>query len=307
MRIAVIGAGALGCAIAAALLEARHDVTLLARGRRLEHLRHSPLQIESDGTLREVVLPVSASLDAIGRVDLAICCVKMPDLEDALGAIDGSLSPQGAVLTVQNGVEAHEIAAALLPGASIVAGRVHGFFEMDGDKVRHVGVAPSLLFGCTKGDRTRAEALVASSFADGAIRAEASPDIELALWRKFMLAAALGSVGAALGLPAGQVCDDADARGLLLEALGEVVAVAQQAGVGLTEDDVSATMDFVRAFPPDATTSFQRDIERGGPSEFDALTAAVPRIAQRHGVAISAFPRLETMIRRRLDAAPRQT
>ena len=159
MRIAVVGAGAIGSAAAAILAAAGRDVVLVARGQRLRALRAAPQIIYGGGKAIEVPLRVAAADDGLPQVDLSICCVKMPDLEQAL-----PVGRTGIILTLQNGVEAHETAARLVPDAYIAAGRVHGFFEMDGDAVRHVGVPPSILFGCTNGDRTLVEQVVGGRF-----------------------------------------------------------------------------------------------------------------------------------------------
>lgn len=183
MRIAVIGAGAIGSAIAAALVEAGQDTVLVARGDRLATLRHAPLRLESNGELREVGVDACAVEDlGEGSIAMAICCVKTPGLEPALRSFGVALSPDAALLTLQNGVESHETAARLLPDAAIVAGRMHGFFEMTGDVVRHVGVAPSILLGSAQGNAA-AEARVANAFAGSGIAARISNDITLALWK----------------------------------------------------------------------------------------------------------------------------
>ncbi len=300
MRIAVIGAGAIGSAIAAGIARAGADVTLAARGHRLALLRIQPVRIVSDDAVWEQSVQACAAEDLAGPFDLAICCVKTPDLAEALSALRGKLAPHGAVLTLQNGVEAPEQAAAILPDAAIVAGRMHGFFELDGDAVRHVGVAPSILLGCTHGAAEQAEALVLKALAHSGITAAASPDIIRALWEKFMLAACLGSTACALGVPAGQVCAQPGGAELLRAAMAEVAALARLAGVQLGEADIAATLAFVATFPPTATTSFQRDLLAGRRSEYAALTGAVPRLAQRYGFSPEVFPRLDAMIRARL-------
>lgn len=300
MRIAVIGAGAIGSAIAAGIARAGADVTLAARGHRLALLRIQLVRIVSDDAVWEQAVPTCAAEELAGPFDLAICCVKTPDLPDALTALRGKLAPHGAVLTLQNGVEAHEQAAEILPDAApdvaIVAGRMHGFFALEGDAVRHVGVPPSILLGCTHGAADRAEALVLSALADSGIAAAASPDIIRALWEKFMLAASLGSTACALGVPAGQVCTAPGGADLLRAAMAEVAALARQAGADLGEAEIAATLAFVSTFPPAATTSFQRDLLAGRRSEYAALTGAVPRLAQRYGLAPVVFPRLAEMI-----------
>ena len=296
MRIAIIGAGAIGSALAAGIARAGEDVTLVARGERLALLRDGPVRIISDSGAWEQVVPACAPDDLTGPLDLAICCVKTPDLPEALTALRGKLAPHGTVLTLQNGVEAPEQAAAILPDAVIVAGRMHGFFELEGDAVRHVGVAPSILLGCTHGAADQAEALVLRALAHSGIAAAASPDIRRALWEKFMLAAALGSTACALGVPAGSVCTQPGGADLLRAAMAEIAALARLAGADLGEAEIAATMDFVRTFPPDATTSLQRDLLARRRSEYAALTGAVPRLAQRYDFTPAVFPGLAAMI-----------
>lgn len=101
-----------------------------------------------------------------------------------------------------------------------------------------------------------------------------------------MLAASLGTVALALKVPAGQVYAQPAGQELLRAAMGEIRRIAVKAGVSLSEEDVDRVMNFVRSFPPDATTSLQRDVEQGKVSELDALTGAVPRLAKRYGIEL---------------------
>ena len=165
MRIVVIGAGALGSAIAAELANSGREVVLLARGERLRELRDHPISVDDGDQVVKTPVEVISSFASGDFIDLAICCVKMPDLAAGLKLVENNLSPAGVVLTVQNGVEAHEAAASILPAATIAAGRIHGFFEMKDSVVRHVGVEPSLLFGCTRGDPAAAGRIISAAFA----------------------------------------------------------------------------------------------------------------------------------------------
>ena len=294
MRIAVVGAGAIGSAVAATLAAAGRDVVLIARGKRLRALRAGPQRLHSGSETIEVPIGVAAVECGVPPVDLSICCVKMPDLEQALMA-----SRSGVILTLQNGVEAHETAARVLPDAHIAAGRVHGFFEMDGDAVRHVGVPPTILFGCTEGDRTLVDLTIGAAFANTTFAVAAASDIRRSLWEKFLLAACLGSVAAALELPAGSVLSHKDGDILLRRALGEVVALASARNIEFASADVQRMLDFVAEFPPDATTSLQRDIAAGRTSEHEALAGAVLRLASQHGIPHPTFVMLDKMIRLR--------
>lgn len=292
MKIGVIGAGALGSAIAASLTAAGRDVVLVARGPRLKLLAATEVELVSGGTSHRVKVKVVDANSVPGAMDLFICCVKAPDLEAGLAPIAGKLAEDAVLLTVQNGVESHEVAASLAPNASIAASRIHGFFEMEGDLIRHVGVQPSVLFGCTKGNVHLTNSRIIQAFAGSIFNAEVSPDIQKALWEKFMLAASLGTVALALKVPAGQVCAQPAGQHLLRSAMNEIKEIAGKAGVQLSDADADRTLAFIQSFPPDATTSLQRDVEQGRVSETDALTGAVLRLAKQFGVELSVFPGL---------------
>ncbi|WCT79136.1 ketopantoate reductase family protein [Novosphingobium humi] len=296
MRIAVIGAGAIGSAVAAALVGAGRNVTLVARGSRLTALQLGPLRIESDGQIAERAVK-AVGLDTLGAgIDLAIFCVKAPDLATTLHACRPLMAPGSLVLTLQNGVEAQDMAQEILPGTAVLAGRVHGFFEMEGQLLRHVGVVPSIVMGCARGDPVTSETALLSTFAESAMRVSLSPDIRRALWEKFLIAAGLGGLAAALQVPAGLVLSHPGGEALLRMVLAEIVAIAATQGIGFDGDDIERTIAFIRDFPPDATTSLQRDIAAGRPSEYDALTGAALRMARLHGVAHPVLVRIDRAI-----------
>lgn len=276
----------MGTAIAAGLSRAGADSILIARGRRLEELRGG-------------AIPVLAASELAGAIDLAICCTKTLDLQQALEDISGCLNTGSAILTLQNGVEAHQVAAARFPEMTVLAGRLHGFFELDDGAVRHVGVEPSILMGRTNGDK-RSEQAVQEAFSGSGFAIQLSPDIEPALWEKFMLAAGLGGVGLALAIPAGQVASHERGSKLLRQAMAEIAALASHCGIALKRDIVAATLAFAKTFPANATTSLQRDVEAGLPSEYDAIVGAIRRIATQKARAAPVFERLEQLIAERL-------
>lgn len=299
MRIAVFGAGAIGCAVAAALSQAGRDVQLVARGAMLTALKAGPLQVESGGRVEHVPVRAIAADDFLHTVDLVVCCVKTPALHAALASIRPILASGGILVTLQNGVEAHETAARLIPEAGVVAGRVHGFFEMDDQVIRHVGVPPSILAGCVQGDAASVEHAFMAAFADSSIPVTVAHDIRRSLWDKFMLAASMGSVSVALNVPAGMVLSHPDGPRLLRSAITEVAELAGAYGIAFDGQDIQRIMDFVGRFPPDATTSLQRDIIAGRTSEYDALTGAVLRMGRERGILHPTFVELDRTIRAR--------
>lgn len=293
MHVAVIGAGAIGSAIGAGLSGGSDEATLIARGQRLAWLRDHPLELERDGRLSQVRIAATGWSGLARPVDLAILCTKTGDLADAIAALRPRLAPRASVVTLQNGVEAPGYVAEVLPDAAVLAGRVHGFFELDGQRLRHVGVAPSVALGGVNPAGQAAEAEVAAVLARAGFTCTLSADIMRDLWVKFMLAASLGAVASALGVPAGQVCQTSAGEALLRAAVNEIARLGQACGVALGPADETRTMAFIRQFPADATTSLQRDLAAGLPSEYYALVGTVIRLAGRHGVAVPTFARLD--------------
>ena len=200
------------------------------------------------------------------------------------------------MLTVQNGVEAPDIVRARYPLATVLASRVHGFFERSDRIVRHVGVPPSLELGAPGPDPDGQARRVAVLFNRAGIATRLSPDIAASLWSKFLLAASLGGVALASRLAAGEVSRDAQARAMLETAMGEVRDLAAARGIALEPDIVATTMAFAAGFPAEATTSLQRDVLQGNRSEYAFLPAAVSRLGRESGVPTPCFDRINARV-----------
>jgi 2-dehydropantoate 2-reductase len=106
MRIAVIGAGGIGALLGASLADAGEDVTFVARGAHLAAMKANGLRIEGDRGA-SVVRPVQATDNpsTIGKVDLALLCVKLWDVESAGEQIRSIVCEETAVIPLQNGVD----------------------------------------------------------------------------------------------------------------------------------------------------------------------------------------------------------
>ena len=105
------------------------------------------------------------------------------------------------------------------------------------------------------------------------------------LWRKFLFIAPVSGLGAVTRAPIGVLRSRPDTREQLERAMREVLAVARAHGVGLPDDAVEETLAFTDSLPEDGTTSMQRDIVAGRPSELESQSGAVVRLGREQGVA----------------------
>ena len=290
MRIAVMGSGAIGGYFGARLARAGEDVVFIARGAQLRALQTGGLRVES-GLGDFTVAPVQATDDprTVGPVDAVLVCVKAWQVPEAAVALRPLLAPATAVVPLLNGVEAVPQLAAVLGPDSVLGGLCVVISEAPAPGlIRHGGAEPSVAFGELDGQRTPRVAQLAAAFARAGVRVEIPADIQAALWEKLLFVAGWGGVGAITRAPVGLLRAWPETRALLAEVMTEIAAVAGARGARLAADMVDAKLAALDALPPGATTSMQRDLMAGRPSELDAQTGAVVRLGAAAGVPTPA-------------------
>ncbi len=293
MRIAIYGTGGVGGYFGGRLAQAGEEVAFIARGAHLRALQTDGLQVESiAGDFR--IAPVVAEEEPgrlaarWGQADVVLLAVKTWQVAGALAAMGPLVGPETVVVPLQNGVEApHQVAAAL--GEQHAAAGLCSLITAVGGPglIRHEGAAPRIAFGRLDGaPDARLAALLAAFAPCEGLTAEIPEDIEAALWRKFLMIATFSGVGAVTRAPVGVMRSLPETRALLQQSLEEIYAVALARGVGLTPADMEGAMGFMDALPPGATASMQRDILEGRPSELEAQSGAVVRLAGEAGVDV---------------------
>ncbi|MCB2060952.1 MAG: 2-dehydropantoate 2-reductase [Novosphingobium sp.] len=298
-RILIAGAGALGSFFAAVLSRAGFELTLLAREPRLSLIRSKGILFEHDGVRSRHAVRAHDELAMTPAPDLVLLCTKTIDLPAMLDKLAPLAKIDCVFVTVQNGVEAHDLVAARFPEAPVIAARVHGFFELADGVVRHVGVKPSLVYGHAAGPSQGHADRFSVVLTAAGIANRHSDTIMCDLWAKMLLASSIGAVGAALGVPAGKLCEHQTGLELLTGVMREVHTLALRKGIGLPDDCVERTLEFVAGFPPAASSSMQRDLECGEPSEYDSLAEAIIRMAAHSGIDVPVHHRIDAMIRKR--------
>ena len=287
MRIAIYGAGGVGGYYGGVLARAGYDVSLLARGAHLEAIRSSGLSVRSPGG-DFVVRPAATTDDPakIGPVDAVIVAVKSMHLAAVCGGIAPLLGADTLVVPMLNGVDAHE---ALLPAVGrsrMGKGLTRIISEVVAPgQIRHVGVEPYVALAEWDGSRTRRVDSLVAALRDAGVDAEVPPDIDAAIWLKFLFVCSVGGVCGACRMPLGPVRTLPESRALLRRAMEEIAAVAAAHGVSLQDDAVAFAMNTVDTFPAEGTSSLQRDIAAGVPSELDAWTGAAVRLGATVGIA----------------------
>lgn len=286
MRVAFYGAGGVGGYYAAVLARAGCEVAVVARGAHLSAIRADGLRVRTPGGAFQVS-PGAASDDPaeIGPADVVVVSVKSFDLPAVAARIGPLLGPATLVVPLLNGVDAHEVLSPAVGRERTGKGltRIMSKVSAPG-AIHHMGVEPYVAIAEWDGRASpRVQAFVAA-LTEAGVEAEVPPDIDAALWFKFLFVSSLGSVCAACRAPFGPVLAVPESRDLLRRAMEEVVALAAARGVVLPEGAVRQAMTMAGSFPPDGTSSLQRDIAAGLPSELEAWPGAVARLGAECGV-----------------------
>jgi 2-dehydropantoate 2-reductase len=298
MRIAVLGAGAVGGTLAALLARAGHSVEVTARGENLDAIRSGGLHL--DGGWGEYTARVAAGPALTTPPELAILATKA---QDAAGALSGSAAVLEAVplLVVQNGLGGLRVAHETLPDSPVLGGLAlfaasyvgPGHITVTGGNPMIVGAGPGT------------DAALLERIADvlrPALPIEVTPDIEGAQWTKLLINH-INALPAITGMSVQEVVADDRLRRLMAASMRETVRIARRIGARFAEvQGVSGgILNLIGAAPLWLAEQFPRllsrrmgdvpnpgstlqSIRRGRLTEIDFLNGAVVRAAAEHGL-----------------------
>ena len=287
MRIAIFGTGGAGGYFGAQLARAGEDVIFIARGEHLHAIQTQGLRVETPkGEI--VIHPAQATDDPaqVGVVDSVIVGVKTWQVTDAARAMQPMIGTETFVVPLQNGVEAPSQLAGVL-GADHVLGGLCGTMSwiVGPGHIRSIGEAHFIKFGeLDKRPSERAEQL-RQAFERAGVKVEVPSDIHVALWEKLLFVVSFGGVGAVTRAPIGVIRTLPETRWQLEQCMREIFAVAHARQIALSDGIIEKSMMFIDSLAPSGTTSLQRDIAEGKPSELEAWNGAVVRLGLGVGVA----------------------
>lgn len=288
MRIVVFGTGGVGGYFGGRLAQAGEDVTFIARGEHLRAIKANGLKVDSSSG-DFVIYPAKATDNAgeVGETDLVILGVKAWQVPEAARAIKPLVGPATTVMPLQNGVDAVPQLVAELDSDNVIGGlcRIVSFVVEPGH-IRHAGFTPTIIIGELDNRRTERISKIEQVFKHAGLDTTIAADIQVALWTKFLFIASFSGVGALANAPAGVLRSDPKSRAQMLSAMEEIYRLAHARGVKLPSDSVDKVMAAVDGLPEDATSSMQRDIAAGKPSELESQNGAVVRMARESGVEV---------------------
>lgn len=299
MKIAIIGAGAMGSLYGAKLsVNPDNDVHLLDIWKEhIDAINANGLQMEEGGHLLLYRnLRGHTSARTVGDCDLALVFVKSTQTRKAIEAHAAVFGPDTVALTLQNGLGNIEQISSVIGPERIIAGTTaHGATMLSAGKIRHAGAGKTVigeLDGSESGRIKRTAALLEKAGMETAV----SGKISGLLWDKLLANVGINALTGITKLHNGELLHYPEIETLLEKAVSEGVAVAKAKGIVLGFDDpVAHTKDLCRATASNKSSMLQ-DILNGRETEIDMMNGAIVREGKAAGIETPINLALTNMI-----------
>jgi len=298
LKIAIAGIGAVGGYFGGKLAAAGVDTVFIARGATLQALRSRGLRVDSiNGDFSVDDAYATDNPSEVGVVDAVIFATKAWQTPDAAEQVKPMIGPQTLAVPLQNGMDGPDQLARAF-GREHALGGLCGIvaFSVAPAQIRHVGIDPFVMFGELDNSKSERVERLQKVFVDAGIKADVPPDIHRSMWSKFLFIAPMSAIGALTRVPVGAWRAIPEAREIAVRALREMVAVAGARGVDVGADAIERTLERYDGMPPEATSSLQRDVMEGKPSELEAQAGAIVRMGREAGVQTPVCEQLYALL-----------
>ncbi len=280
--VCLSGLGAVGCVYASLIHDSESArLSVVADAERIGRYARDGITINGKKYGFSFIAPGSDSPPA----DLVLIAVKQHDLDDSIRAIEQFVGKDTIIMSLLNGITSEEL-----------IGRVYGMekvlraFVVGTDSVREgTGVAftnpGKIVFGAERGSASNeAVGAVRELFDRTGIRCLVPDDIVREQWWKFMLNVGINQVSAILRAPYGVFHESAEAQELLRMASLEVLAIAREKGIALTEAHMAEHLEVIRTLAPAGKTSMLQDVEARRKTEVELFAGAVMTMGRELGI-----------------------
>jgi 2-dehydropantoate 2-reductase len=286
MKIAVVGAGAMGALYAAAFYRAGADVTLVdVNAEHIAAITRHGLELDTRAGIETFRLPAVRPEEASGEADLIVLFTKTFHTDAALAGIEAIIGPSTQVLTLQNGLGNDEAVARHVPRERVIVGVSTLPSDMVGPgRVRSHGEGGSKVYPAFGGDTSFARQ-VADLLTAGGLPTALEPEIQAAIWSKAIFNAAMNTLCALTRRTPGFLGAHEEAKALIRAVVLEGVAAAKAGGVAIDAQPILDLTVVSVIDHADHEASMLQDVKAGRRTEVDAINGAIVRAAQTAGVA----------------------
>lgn len=287
MKIAILGAGAMGSLYAGFLVE-HHDVTLLDSFQpQVDRINSDGLiKIENDGSEHSFLAKAALSGTDIGIQDLVIVFVKGIHTYEAMKENQRLLGSDTMVMTLQNGAGNNRDIAHFVSREQIIVGTSsHNSVSMGLGRFYHSGCGPTNLgpdFPCTKS--MESVKIIAKAFKDCGLKVQVMEDIQKVLWQKLLVNCGINALSTVMQCKIGEVKANPDIWNLSKNIVYECVLVAEADGTYFDRKEAVEIVKKVCEHDASGYASMYQDRRNNRLTEIDRINGVVAKLGQEYGI-----------------------
>lgn len=291
LKIAVLGAGALGCAMGSCLSEAGHEVWLI--NRRADHVQamnRNGLTVRINGVDRQISVKAARNAQEIasqsGTMDLMVVLVKSFHTHEAITSATSIVGLNTVVLSLQNGLGHEDVLAEVVGREKVVAGKTYagGVMLGPGHIIRGTEGKETYI-GELDGQVTERVKRIAEVFNAAGLLTHISENIMGTMWEKLLVNVATGALSGITHLTYGDLYQVPEIKECALAAVKEAIDVAKASGIRLSVTNPEEPwIKAASGLPAEFKASMLQSLEKGSVTEVDYVNGSVVRWGLKCGV-----------------------
>lgn len=298
MKFAVLGAGGVGGIVGGYLALAGNDVTFIARGKHLAAIKEKGLLLRTShrGDLAVPTAKGCAIDEYDDTPDVIFVCFKYYSLPAAIEFAKRYAGDNTLVIPLLNVFGTGAVMQKELPGVTVLDGCVYiyGMVESPGIVAQPASILR--VFYGFRPDMNRRLELLAEKLEPvlnkAGIEGHFTEQIQREALQKFSYVSPLGAAGLYFDAVSGDFLKEGEPRSLFVGLIKEIEALGNGMGIQFEKSLVDVNLKLMDSFTKDLTTSMQRDVVHGGPSEFDGLVHRVPRLGKEYHVPTPLYDKI---------------
>jgi 2-dehydropantoate 2-reductase len=282
-KILIVGAGAIGGYFGACLCRAGADVTFLVRPQTYLQISKNGLAIRTPPGDFVVYPKMIQAVAEMSRVDLIILAVKCYDLQEVLRQVEPLVKSGATVLTLQNGIDSEEVAAAFYGQDCVVAGVVYITARLaEPGMIEHFRRG-TISMGERSGEKSERAQKIHALIAKAGIPCHLTGHIMKEKWEKLCWNATFNPLSVILDHPLSLILKSEDLLEIVRQGIREIIAVAKMENIFIHSDIIEDTISATFALQ-DHHTSMYEDYKNGNKTEIEYLSGEIVKRGEKWGI-----------------------